>query len=138
MADNNFFSHTGSDGSGVGQRLEDACYKWRAYGEIIARGYETPSEAIAGWMKSSAHMNIILSEMFTEFGAEYAYNASVDDHYWTVDFGLRATEYISTIEVYYSCTYYMGDENGGSWFSIYSVTPCDIATQVPAGSIGRR
>lgn len=139
MADNNFVSHTGSDGSSVGQRLEEACYKWRAYGEIIAMGYETPSEVIAGWMNSSAHMNIILSEMFTEFGAGYAYNSSsYYKHYFTVDFGLRATEYRSTTDGYYSCTYYMGDENGESWLSIYSVTPCGNVTQVPTGSIGLR
>jgi hypothetical protein len=138
MAGNIFVSHTGSDGSGVGQRLEDACYKWRAHGEIIAAGYETPGEVIAGWKKSSAHMNIILSEMFAEFGAGYAYNAIGDDHYWTVDFGLRATEYLSTTGGYYSCTYYMGDENGESWLSIYSVTPCRNVTELPTGSIGLR
>jgi uncharacterized protein YkwD len=124
MADSNFVSHTGSDGSSAGQRLEEACYKWWAYGEIIAMGYETPSEVIAGWMKSSAHMNIILSEMFTEFGAGYAYNASGDDHYWTIDFGLRATEYESNAERFYSCEYHMQDEAGESWLKLYSAYPC--------------
>ena len=138
MAAKNFVSHTGSDGSSVGQRLDDACYKWRAYGEIIAMGYETPGEVIAGWMESSTHMNIILSEMFTEFGAGYAYNPSIDDHYWTVDFGLRAVEYNSTPERYYSCTYYMGDENGESWLSLYSIWPCDLGTQVSTDSNGRK
>lgn len=114
----------------MGQRLEDACYKWWAYGEIIARGYETPSEVIAGWMKSSAHKNIILSEMFAEFGAGYAYNASGDDHYWTVDLGLKAVVYNSTLERYYSCTYYIGDENGESWLSLNSIWPRDEGPQV--------
>ncbi len=134
MADNNFVSHTGSDGSSVGQRLEEACYKWRAYGEIIAMGYETPSEVIAGWMKSSAHMNIILSEMFTEFGAGYAYNSSsYYKHYFTVDFGLRATVFNSNPERFYLCEYYLQDKAGESRLKLYSAYPCAQALEKSTG-----
>lgn len=140
MADNDFFSHTGSDGSRAGQRLDETCYKWQAYGEIIAAGYGgKPGNVIEAWMKSPGHTSIILSDVYTEFGAGYAYNSSsYYKHYFTVDFGLRATEYRTITDGYYSCTYYMGDENGESWLSIYSVTPCGNVTQVPTGSIGRR
>jgi uncharacterized protein YkwD len=137
MADNDFFSHTGSDGSRAGQRLDETCYKWQAYGEIIAAGYGgNPGTVIEAWMKSPGHTSIILSDVYTEFGAGYAYNSSSNyKHYFTVVFGLG---YRSTTDEYYSCTYYMGDENGESWLSIYSDTPCGNVTQVPPGSIGRR
>jgi uncharacterized protein YkwD len=39
MADNNFFSHTGSDGSNPGQRISRAGYSYYTYGENIAAGY---------------------------------------------------------------------------------------------------
>jgi uncharacterized protein YkwD len=39
MANNNFFSHTGSDGSNPGQRISRAGYSWYTYGENIAAGY---------------------------------------------------------------------------------------------------
>jgi hypothetical protein len=130
MAANNFVRHTGSDGSSVRQRLEDACYKWRAYGEIIAMGYETPEEVIAGWMNSPGHQGVILSDLFEEFGAGYASNTSGDDHFWTLDFGLRAAELNLTSESYYSCSYYLGGEEGESWLSLYSARPCDTEAQV--------
>ena len=89
MADNNFFSHTGSDGSNAGTRLEDACYKWWAYGEIIAAGYTTPASVVDAWMGSSGHRGIILDPQYTEFGAGYAYKSSSRyKNYWTVDFAL--------------------------------------------------
>lgn len=39
MATNNFFSHTGSDGSSPGQRISRAGYSYYTYGENIAAGY---------------------------------------------------------------------------------------------------
>ena len=39
MANKNFFSHTGSDGSNPGQRISRAGYNWYTYGENIAAGY---------------------------------------------------------------------------------------------------
>jgi uncharacterized protein YkwD len=138
MAENSFVSHTGSDGSSVGERLEDACYQWLAYGEIIAMGYETPEDVIAGWMNSPAHEAAILSDLFSEFGAGYAYNPSGDDHYWTVDFGLRSTEFNLAAERYYSCEYYFGDEAGESWLSLNSIWPCDMEAQAATGLNGQR
>lgn len=138
MAQNSFVNHTGSDGSSVGQRMEDACYRWRAYGEIISRGHETPEEVIAGWMNSPGHQGVIPSILFEEFGAGYAYNASGDDHYWTVDFGLRAVELKLTAQSYYSCTFYLGDEESESWLSLYSIWPCDMEAQLPTDLNGQR
>ncbi len=131
MSENSFFGHTGSDGSRAGQRMEDACYHWQAYGEIIAKGYETPAEVIAGWMDSPGHQGVILSELFEEFGAGFAYDANGDDRYWTVDFGLRAGELNLTAESYYSCTYYLGGEERESWLSVSSIWSCGAEEQEP-------
>ena len=38
MSDNGHFSHTGTDGSSVGQRVTDSGYTWRSVGENIAVG----------------------------------------------------------------------------------------------------
>ncbi|MBE0607142.1 MAG: CAP domain-containing protein, partial [Deltaproteobacteria bacterium] len=48
MALNNFFSHTGSDGSSAGQRISRQGYPWRTYGENIAVGYPAVSSVSRG------------------------------------------------------------------------------------------
>ena len=52
MADNNFFDHTGSDGSRAGDRLDEACYNWQSYGEIFAAGFLNTACVVAAWMGS--------------------------------------------------------------------------------------
>lgn len=128
MAANNLEGHIGSDGSNPGDRLNDACYRSLAYGEIIAGGYRTPAEVIAAWMGSPGHADIILSNEYTEFGAAYAYNKnSTYKHYYTVDFALRDTT--ATLNVgpgdYNSCSFSIKDESGESWLNLYSLWPCE-------------
>lgn len=125
MADNNFFSHTGSDGSTAGDRLEDACYKWWAYGEIIAAGYTTPASVVDAWMGSSGHRGIILDPQYTEFGAGYAYKSSSRyKHYWTVDFGLPDPGLLAAAGDYHICSYHEKDEQGEIWAQVYTSQPC--------------
>jgi uncharacterized protein YkwD len=125
MADNNFFSHTGSDGSNAGTRLEDACYKWWAYGEIIAAGYTTPASVVDAWMGSSGHRGIILDPQYTEFGAGYAYKSSSRyKHYWTVDFGLPEPGLLADAGDYHLCSYHVKDEQGEIWAQVYTSQPC--------------
>ena len=38
MVNNDFFSHTGSDGSSLGSRVTDEKYEWNSVGENIASG----------------------------------------------------------------------------------------------------
>ncbi len=91
MADNNFTSHTGSDGSNGGQRMSEACYDWSNWAEIIGWGFGGDTTAmIDWWMNSPTHHDIILAAKYADFGAGYAYNAGSDyQHYWTVNFGVR-------------------------------------------------
>lgn len=92
MADNDFFSHTGSNGSSPSDRIEAQGYNWSWWGENIAAGYSSPADVMAGWMNSPGHRDNILTCDFTEIGIGYVYNANdggnVDyGHYWTQVFG---------------------------------------------------
>lgn len=84
MACNNFLSHTGSDGSWIGDRLKAAGYNSFGYSEIIAIG--PPQNAINQWAADPPHWEIVLSPTMTEIGAGYAYYANSDfGAYITVD-----------------------------------------------------
>ena len=64
MADQNFFSHRGSDGSMVDDRADKVGLgNWRLIGENIAyvRGFEDPGPvAIDKWLESEAHRQNLL------------------------------------------------------------------------------
>ena len=83
MLTNNFFSHTGSDGSDTGDRLERRDYVWITWGENIAWGYGTEEEVIQGWMSSSGHCSNIMYPDFEEMGIAKA------GIYWTLDLAKR-------------------------------------------------
>lgn len=88
MGLNNFFSHTGSNGSTPWQRITSAGYAYRAAAENIGAGYSTPSAAVTGWMNSTGHCNNIMSASYKHLGVGYYYRAgSPYGHYWTQDFG---------------------------------------------------
>ncbi|WP_224373019.1 CAP domain-containing protein [Hyalangium versicolor] len=88
MGDNNFFSHTGSNGSAFSQRITSAGYTWRAAAENIGAGYATPAAAVTGWMNSTGHCNNIMNGTYKHLGVGYYNKAgSTYRHYWTQDFG---------------------------------------------------
>ncbi len=92
MAWNDFFSHTGSDGSSAGQRITRQGYAWRTYGENIAVGYPTVSSVIQGWLGSEGHCRNIMNPAFTEIGAGYVvgpYGGNPAARYWTFDLADR-------------------------------------------------
>ena len=90
MADNNFFSHTGSDGSNAGQRISATGYPWRAWGENIAAGYATVESVVTGWLGSPGHCVNIMNPTVTEMGAASTSNSSSDFQiYWTQVFADR-------------------------------------------------
>lgn len=83
MANNNHFSHTGTDGSDAGQRISAAGYVWRTYGENIAAGYPTAQAVFTGWKNSPGHCRNIMNVSFLEMGV-----AKVD-RYWSQEFATR-------------------------------------------------
>lgn len=91
MACNDTFSHTGSDGSSVGDRVSAEGYSWSWVGENIFATSSSSSaaaqQAFEGWMDSSGHKANILSSNFTEIGIGYSYTAdSAYGSYFTAVF----------------------------------------------------
>jgi uncharacterized protein YkwD len=84
MGDYNFFSHTGSDGLTVGDRVRNAGYDWSAVGENIAAGQQTIDTVMAAWLDSPGHCANIMRSIYTEFGMA-SYSAAGSDYriYWT-------------------------------------------------------
>jgi uncharacterized protein YkwD len=92
MALNDFFSHTGSDGSSPATRATRAGYVWSAIGENIAAGYSSPESVVQAWMNSSGHRANILNCAYRDTGVGYYYLANDLGnvryyHYWTQMFG---------------------------------------------------
>lgn len=92
MATQDFFSHTGLDGSQVSDRSQAAGYRSTFVGENIGAGYASPEAAFEGWINSSGHRENILNPNYTEIGVGYVLlendTGSVNyNHYWTQVFG---------------------------------------------------
>lgn len=81
MAARRSMSHTGSDGSGVSERVKREDYAWARLGENVSAGYATQAEALAGWMKSPGHCSNMMSPGFAEVGVAGA-NAPGDSFGW--------------------------------------------------------
>ena len=81
QADMKKMTHTGSDGSTVGERATRAGYRWGKIGENVASGTTSPERAMQLWMNSSAHRENILNCAFRHIGVGRV------GGYWTQDFG---------------------------------------------------
>jgi uncharacterized protein YkwD len=77
MNKNNYFGHTGADGSSAGDRITRVGYNWRAYGENIAKGHTSEQEVMNGWLESEGHCMNIMSNSVKEMGV------GRDGNYWT-------------------------------------------------------
>jgi len=77
MKSNDYFSHTGLNGSGAGQRITAAGYIWKTYGENIANGYTSEQAVMNGWLGSEGHCKNIMNASFKEMGA------GREGNYWT-------------------------------------------------------
>ena len=88
MADNDYFSHTGLNGSTLGTRVTATGYGWSALGENIAAGQPDVVAVIAAWMGSDGHCANMMNPRFTEFGLACARSdTSRYRIYWTLDLG---------------------------------------------------
>jgi uncharacterized protein YkwD len=91
MATNNFFSHTGSDGSTFDQRIRAAGYTpSQKIGEILAAGYTTADAVVQGWYDSPGHKAIMLDCQYREIGISLEIKDGTQyRYYWTATFGLK-------------------------------------------------
>jgi uncharacterized protein YkwD len=137
MIVNDFFSHTGSNGSSSAQR---ACasgyqpYGWGAcyVGENIAVGYSSPAAVMTGWMNSSGHRANILNPDYREIGVGHATGGSWGN-YWTMDLGaqpnvlpifINSDAAESTIN---EVTVTLTKEDVSSWGSIGAITSVQLS-----------
>lgn len=85
MAANNFFDHTGSNGSSVGDRARAAGYNWNKIGENIALGQQSEAEAMDSWTNSPGHHANNIDPEFEDFGLAKAGTGS--DTNWVLVLG---------------------------------------------------
>jgi uncharacterized protein YkwD len=88
MATQNYFSHTGKNGSSAAQRMMAAGFNGSTYGENIAAGNATAAATMQQWMESDGHCANIMKASYKFLGVGHAYSASsMFKHYWTQNFG---------------------------------------------------
>jgi uncharacterized protein YkwD len=92
MATQDFFSHTGADGSTWQQRILNSGYNFSSAAENLAIGYATPAQVIQGWMNSPGHRDNMLAYQVQEIGVGYFYlnpdqGQITSNHYWAESFG---------------------------------------------------
>ncbi|SKB04306.1 CAP domain-containing protein [Aeromicrobium choanae] len=86
MATHDFFSHTGSNGSDLSDRVDAQGYDWSRLGENIAAGQQSPKQVVGAWLASPGHCRNIMGP-FTELGVGYATGDTRYGTYWVQDFG---------------------------------------------------
>lgn len=90
MAQHNFFSHTGSDGSDLVQRVDAQAYNWSTIGENIAAGQTTTKLVVDAWLDSPGHCKNLMNPKFKEIAVTCVENNSSDYRvYWTNVLGTR-------------------------------------------------
>lgn len=80
MRRNNFFSHTGSNGSSLSDRVTAQGFTWCAVAENIAKGQTTPASVFSSWQNSDGHNKNMLNARVDSVGIQYQPNG----RYWTL------------------------------------------------------
>lgn len=75
-------SHTGCNGSSMGQRMRKAGYSFSFAGENVAWNQQTAQSVMRAWMNSPGHRRNILKSSFTNIGIGLS-----SKYYWTQKFG---------------------------------------------------
>lgn len=83
MATHGRLSHTGSAGETLAERLDDAGYSPRAWGENVASGQPDAESVLADWLASPGHCANLMSPDFTRFGVAVA-RGDGGRPYWTL------------------------------------------------------
>jgi uncharacterized protein YkwD len=96
MAVQNFFSHTGKNGSKLKGRVRAAGYTGGRLAENIANGQKSAAAVVAAWMGSKGHVRNIMNCAYKDTGIALVYQADDDPlpgksyaprYYWVQDFG---------------------------------------------------
>lgn len=89
MADQNYFDHTGLNGSSPWSRYEENNGLYFGSGENIAAGSITGIDSFNAWVNSEGHRENMLSEMHTHLGVGFGYNAKARYRYYYTQFFSR-------------------------------------------------
>ncbi len=89
MLAHNQMTHTGSDGSRLGQRITRAGYLWRAVRENIVAGRSDARQAVMSWIGSPGHAANMLADNVTQIGVGHASGPGLmagnpARHFWTL------------------------------------------------------
>jgi uncharacterized protein YkwD len=86
LQQNNLFSHTGANGTSVGQRLTATGYAWSTVGENIAAGYPDVASVMNGWIDSPGHCANLMNGNFTHLGVVLVPGTSSNTYrtYWAM------------------------------------------------------
>jgi len=68
LQQNNLFSHTGANGSSVGDRVTATGYVWQTVGENIAAGFPDLDSVVQGWLDSPGHCVNVMNPAFVDLG----------------------------------------------------------------------
>lgn len=68
MASKGYFSHSGANGSSVGDRVKAQRYQWCFVAENIAKGQKDLGQVMAGWKSSKGHYKNMMHKKAAEFG----------------------------------------------------------------------
>jgi uncharacterized protein YkwD len=85
MARRRYFAHESPNGDSAGDRVSEAGYRWKRYGENIARGADSAYEVWNGWMHSPEHRHNILDCRLHQMGIGLALSGD-GTPYWVQDF----------------------------------------------------
>ncbi|MEM7064890.1 MAG: CAP domain-containing protein [Cyanobacteria bacterium P01_B01_bin.77] len=97
MARQDYFSHTGKNGSKPWDRAETAGYESRFVGENIAAGQRSAQAVVNGWINSPGHRANMLNADYNEIGVGHYFlendtGSTNYNHYWTQLFGKGTIE----------------------------------------------
>ena len=70
MASQGYFSHTGANGSSIGDRTTAQGYKWCFVAENTERGQRSLDEVMVGWKASKGHYKNMTHKKAREFGVD--------------------------------------------------------------------
>lgn len=89
MANENFFSHTGSDGSTPGDRMDRQGYIWVDSIENLGPDYELAEHVVEFWRNSTAgHCDNLMNEKLVHMAVACVYTENADqEFYWTLKMG---------------------------------------------------
>ncbi|MBC6401794.1 MAG: CAP domain-containing protein [Ekhidna sp.] len=86
MQSNDYFSHTGRNGSNFSERVKDARFEGSPLGENIASGYSSEEAVVTAWIESPGHCVNIMNGSATHIGVARSGRGSL----WTMVLGRKS------------------------------------------------